>query len=198
MALSKKGEIMRKPVLLKVLPLLIVLAMISFPMSASTAASEAASEKPSIAGHWVGEVEIPGTELGFDIDFSLKPDGNWSGDISIPAQNAKDLPLGNITVKGKDVSFEISGVPGAPTFKGALSDDGQKISGQFTQGGQVFPFTMSRSAGLKSQAKQALAGFDEIVSKGLQGLNVPGVRRQGPGEKGSDDAGYAVGHRVCI
>ena len=34
---------------------------------------------------------------------------------------------------------------------------------------------MNRSAGLKAQAKQALAGFDGIVNKGLQGLNVPGV-----------------------
>jgi CubicO group peptidase (beta-lactamase class C family) len=144
-------------------------------MSAGTAASEAAAEEPSLAGHWIGEVDIPGTKLGFDIDLIQKPDGTWSGDISIPAQDAKDLPLGNIIAKGKDVSFEISGVPGSPTFKGTLSDDGQKISGQFTQGGQAFPFAMSRSAGLKAQAKQALTGFDAIANKGLQGLNVPGV-----------------------
>jgi CubicO group peptidase (beta-lactamase class C family) len=166
---------MRKPVLSGVLALLLVLAFLSLSISAGKAAPEAAAEEPALAGHWVGEVEVPGTKLGFDIDFSLKPDGSWSGDISIPAQNAKDLPLGNITAKGKDVSFEIAGVPGSPTFKGALSDDGQKISGQFTQGGEPFPFAMSRSAGLKAQAKQALAGFDEIVNKGLQGLNVPGI-----------------------
>jgi CubicO group peptidase (beta-lactamase class C family) len=144
-------------------------------MSACATASGAAAEEASIAGHWVGEIEIPGTKLGFDIDLALKPDGNWSGDISIPAQNAKDLPLGSLKIMGKEVSFEISGVPGSPNFKGTLSDDGQKISGQFTQGGQAFPFAMSRSAGLKAQAKQALTGFDEIVNKGLQGLNVPGV-----------------------
>jgi CubicO group peptidase (beta-lactamase class C family) len=166
---------MRKTVLPRIPVLLIVLAFLSLPVSTVAAPSEALAEEPSIAGHWVGEVEIPGTKLGFDIDFSLKPDGNWSGDISIPAQNAKDLPLGNITAKGKQVSFEISGVPGAPTFKGALSDDGQKVAGQLTQGGEAFPFAMSRSAGLKAQAKQALAAFDEIVNKGLQGLNVPGI-----------------------
>src|SRR4030043_591452 len=69
----------------------------------------------------------------------------------------------------------MSGGPGSPSFKGTLSDDGHKISGQFTQGGQAFPFAMSRSAGLRAQAKQALAGFDEIVNKGLQGLKVPGI-----------------------
>lgn len=158
---------MRKPVLPGVLVLLAVLVFVSLPLPAA--------EEASIAGHWIGDVEIPGTKLGFEINLAQKSDGSWSGDISIPAQDAKDLPLGNITAKGKDVSFEITGVPGTPTFKGALSDDGQKISGQFTQGGQAFPFTMNRSAGLKAQAKQALAGFDEIVNKGLQGLNVPGV-----------------------
>ncbi|MFZ2055479.1 MAG: serine hydrolase [Candidatus Aminicenantales bacterium] len=166
---------MRKPVLSRVLVLLVVLSFASLPICARAATSEASSEGPSLAGHWVGEIEIPGTKLGFDIDFALKPDGAWTGDISIPAQDAKDLPLGNITLKGKDVSFEISGVPGSPIFKGALSEDGQKISGELTQGGQTFRFAMSRSAGLKAQAKQALAGFDEIVAKGLQGLNVPGI-----------------------
>ena len=166
---------MRKPVLSGALALLLVLVFLSLPISAGTAASEAAAEEASIAGHWIGEVEIPGTKLGFEIDLAQKADGSWSGDISIPAQDAKDLPLGNITAKGKDVSFEITGVPGTPTFKGALSDDGQKISGQFSQGGQDFPFAMSRSAGLKAQAKQALADFDAIVNKGLQGLNVPGI-----------------------
>jgi hypothetical protein len=172
---SQKGEIMRKSALPGVLALLIAVAFVLLPMFAAAATPKAAAEEASIAGHWVGEVEIPGTPLGFDIDFTLKPDGAWSGDISIPMQNAKDLPLGNITVKEKDVSFEISGVPGSPIFKGMLSADGQKISGQFTQGGQAFSFAMSRSAGLKAQAKQALVGFDEIVNKGLEGLKVPGI-----------------------
>ena len=81
-------------------------------------------------------------------------------------QNAKDLPLGNITVKGKEVSFEITGVPGSPTLKGTLSDDGQKISGQFMQGGQSFPCAMSRSAGLKDKAKQALAASMRSSTRG--------------------------------
>jgi CubicO group peptidase (beta-lactamase class C family) len=166
---------MRKPGLSGVIVFLIVVAFLSSPLSVGAKPPVAAAEEPSIAGHWVGEIELPGTKLGFDVDFALKPDGAWSGDISIPMQNAKDLPLGNIAVKGKEVSFEITGVPGAPTLKGTLSDDGRKIAGQFMQGGQTFPCSMTRSAGLKEKAKQALAGFDEIANKGLQGLNVPGA-----------------------
>ena len=165
---------MRNSILSRALVLFVVFSVAALPVCAGRAASGAA-EEPSIAGHWEGEIELPGTKLGFDIDFTQKPDGSWSGDVSIPMQNAKDLPLGNIQVKENEVSFEISGVPGSPTFKGTLVKDGQKISGQFTQGAQNFSFAMSRSAGLKGQAKKALSGFDAIVEKGLEGLNVPGV-----------------------
>jgi CubicO group peptidase (beta-lactamase class C family) len=154
---------------------LLALAFLSLSISPAAAVPIAPADEASVAGHWVGEVELPGTKLGFDVDLALKPDGTWSGDISIPMQNAKDLPLGNISVKGKEVSFEIAGVPGNPTLKGTLSDDGQKVIGQFMQGGQTFPCSMTRSAGLKDKAKQALAGFDAIANKGLEGLKVPGV-----------------------
>jgi CubicO group peptidase (beta-lactamase class C family) len=134
-----------------------------------------AAEQPTVAGHWEGTIELPTTKLDVNIDFTQKSDGAWAGDISIPAQNARDLPLGNISLQGNEISFEITGVPGNPVFKGTLSEDGQKISGQFTQGGQTFPFSLSRGPGLAAKAKQALAGFDEVVNRGLQSLNVPGA-----------------------
>lgn len=132
-------------------------------------------ETPSIAGHWEGTIDVPGTKLEILIDFSQKPDGSWDGKISIPAQNAKNLPLDNISFVNRDASFAIAGVPGEPTFKGNISDDGAKISGDFTQGGQTFAFSLSREVSPKIKAKEALAGFDEIVERGLKELNVPGA-----------------------
>jgi CubicO group peptidase (beta-lactamase class C family) len=73
------------------------------------------------------------------------------------------------------VSFVISGVPGDPTFKGTLSEDGTKITGDFTQNKQTFPFTLSREASPVIKAKDAIADFDTIVEKGLKSLNNPGV-----------------------
>ncbi len=96
------------------------------------------TDEGSIAGHWEGAIELPGTKLEFNIDFAAKPDGSLSGDISIPAQNAKDLPLDKIIVSGKDVSFEIMGIPGAPSFAGALNEDGLKISGNSLSPARVF------------------------------------------------------------
>ncbi|MGD9347184.1 MAG: serine hydrolase, partial [Candidatus Aminicenantes bacterium] len=133
------------------------------------------SDVPSLEGHWEGSIDIPGMTLEVNIDFRMDKGGIWEGDISIPAQKAKDLTLKNINVAGKDVSFAISEVPGDPTFKGTFSDDGTKIAGDFTQNEQTFPFTLSREASPVVKAKEAIAGFDKIVERGLESLNNPGV-----------------------
>ncbi len=132
-------------------------------------------EVPSLAGHWEGRVDVPGTKLEILIDFVQKQDGSWEGNISIPAQNAKNLPLSNISVVGKETSFAIEGVPGDPTFKGTISDDGTEIAGDFKQSGQSFAFSLSREVSPKIKAKKALADFEEIVERGLKELNAPGV-----------------------
>jgi len=134
-----------------------------------------AQEVPSLAGHWEGFIDIPGMKLEVLIDFIQKDDGSWEGKISIPAQKAKDVPLSPIIVVDKDVAFEIQGIPGKPTFKGAISDDGMSLTGEFTQGDQTFPFSLSRAVSPIIKAENALAGFDEVVERGLKELNAPGV-----------------------
>ncbi len=134
-----------------------------------------AADAPQLAGHWAGAIELPGTKLEIDCDFKVQADGSWTGDISIPAQNAKDMPLAAITLQGNETNFQISGIPGDPAFKGTFSADGAVISGSFTQGGQTFTFQLNRGDSPAAKAKNALAAFDDIVAKGLAGLNVPGV-----------------------
>lgn len=132
-------------------------------------------EKISLAGHWEGAIELPGMKLEINLDFTQAEDGTWQGDISIPAQNAKDLPLAKITLDGLKTSFVISGVPGDPTFQGALSEDGQTISGQFSQAGQTFPFRLSREIDPVTRARQSLSGLDDVLNKALQDFKVPGL-----------------------
>ncbi|MFQ6037679.1 MAG: serine hydrolase [Candidatus Aminicenantales bacterium] len=152
---------------LSILFLGIVLLAVS-PLSLS-------GQPSSLEGHWEGSIDIPGMKLEINIDFTRKPDGTWAGDISIPAQKASDLPLTRIHRTGNEVRFEIEGVPGQPSFKGAISGDGNTITGEFTQGGQTFRFTLKRKASPQDKARQALAGFDTLVREGLKSLNVPGV-----------------------
>ncbi|MGB6338567.1 MAG: serine hydrolase domain-containing protein, partial [Candidatus Aminicenantaceae bacterium] len=134
-----------------------------------------AMDVPTLEGHWEGSIDIPGMTLEVDIDFRTNEDGSWEGDISIPAQKAKDVPLTNISMAGKDVSFFISEVPGDPTFKGTFSADGTKITGDFTQNKQTFPFALGREASPVIKAKEAIADFDKIIEKGMKSLNNPGV-----------------------
>lgn len=133
------------------------------------------AEEISLAGHWEGAIELPGMKLEINLDFNQAADRTWQGDISIPAQNAKDLPLGKIAIDGLKVSFVIPGIPGDPAFEGSLSEDGTSISGQFTQAGQTFPFRLTREVDPVIKARQALAGFDDILDKALGDFKVPGL-----------------------
>lgn len=55
----------------------------------------------TISGHWEGQIELPGQTLGINIDFFVNEENILSGDISIPLQGAKDLPLSEISLTGK-------------------------------------------------------------------------------------------------
>jgi pimeloyl-ACP methyl ester carboxylesterase len=102
-----------------------------------------AAEDP-VAGHWEGEIQLPNAgQLQVMVDLTREGDA-WKGDIDIPAQGAKDVPLTGISVEGSKVKFSISGVPGNPTFDGTLADG--EIRGPFTQGGGQLTFRLGRQA----------------------------------------------------
>src|SRR5262249_38143882 len=73
----------------------------------------------------------------------------WDGTISIPLQNLKGFPLGDISVQGETVGFAIKGAPGDPQFKGVVSKDAQTLSGDFSQSGTSLPFTLTRTGEAK-------------------------------------------------
>ena len=134
-----------------------------------------AAAAQDLAGRWEGAIQVPGAKLEVNLDFTKQADGAWKGDISIPVQGAKDLPLTGIQADGPNVTFAIAGVPGNPTFKGTMSADGAKIAGKFTQGGGTFDFELARSADPGAKANKALEGFEDAVTKGLAQLKVPGA-----------------------
>ncbi len=133
-----------------------------------------------LIGKWEGAINVPGTTLNISIDFSKKTDGSWQGDIDIPLQGAKDLPLTNIKLAGSAVSFDLPNVPGNPTFKGAIAADGNSISGDFTQAGQTFPFTLKRNtaADLEAKKQQNEAIFQHLrafIDTTMKSWKVPGL-----------------------
>lgn len=134
-----------------------------------------AQASDGLSGHWKGAIQLPGTPLEVEIQIKKSPAAEWTGTISIPLQQAKDLPLTGFEVKGEAVRFAIAGIPGDPTFSGTLNTETGLIEGTFTQGGQEFPFKLQRADDPLVMAKSALKGFDEVIQQGLESLTVPGV-----------------------
>lgn len=133
------------------------------------------AQERSIEGHWEGKIAIPGMELQMDVDLKKEANGQWLGDLSIPVQQAKDIPLEAIALTEKAVTFKLSGIPGNPTFNGTLSEDGNEINGDFFQHGQKFPFDLKRTDRPALKAKQALKDLDSLVEVCLKDFRVPGV-----------------------
>ena len=127
-----------------------------------------AEESPvSAAGHWEGQIKVPGASLGIRLDIEHK-DGTWEGTIDIPAQGLRGFKLSGFAAEAFDVRFDMEGIPGDPSFKGKLKEAGRGMAGTFTQGGQSFPFELARAplpqpkAGetpRKGQPGTGLAGF---------------------------------------
>src|SRR5215813_2141415 len=133
------------------------------------------AQTSKIAGHWEGSIETPGSPLSISVDFTSKPDGRLGATITIPAQGARDLALSALVFSGADVSFEIPGVPGNPSFKGTLDAGGNKIAGDFIQAGAKLKFVLERRASPAAAARDALAGFDETVPDAMKKFDVPGM-----------------------
>jgi CubicO group peptidase (beta-lactamase class C family) len=130
----------------------------------------------SIAGHWEGAIQVPNLALGIQVDVQSAADGKLSATITIPAQGAKDLALSSVSFAAGEFTFTIPNVPGNPQFKGKLNDDGQKIVGTFTQGGQSFPCSLTRKAETSTADNQdPLEGFEAVVTDGMKKFEVPGM-----------------------
>ena len=135
---------------------------------------QAQNETSTLQGHWEGTINISGTSLDIDIDFSVS-NGIWAGDISIPAQGAKDLPLSEIVIAGNTTTFKLPNMPGDPAFRGTFSEDHQAISGDFNQAGQTFVFRLERMDAPVIRIRKALEGFDSFVAQAIQDWKVPGL-----------------------
>lgn len=134
-----------------------------------------ATEQNADAERWDGVIQLPGQELKIDLDFTAGTDGSIIGDISIPAQNAKDIPLNNITINDHEVKASITGVPGNPTFDGKIVGDGTRVEGKFHQSGMVFPFHWDYVKNPGQAAAATLDGFAQWADQARKDWRAPGL-----------------------
>ncbi|PYP85888.1 MAG: hypothetical protein DMF61_15115 [Blastocatellia bacterium AA13] len=141
------------------------------------------AQKPDARGHWTGSIDVPGSPIEIVVDLDQEKDGKWKGVIAVPAQGLKDFELSAIGVKDEAVTFAMAGIPGDPEFKGKISSDGSKISGELTQGGANIGFTLQRKgaaqigSGAAKPAEASSAPAGRSVEGNWEGaLDINGVK----------------------
>lgn len=100
-----------------------------------------------VQGEWAGQIKVMGQSLRVIVRLA-----DERSTIDIPDQNAMDQPLSGVALQGQSIRFSIAGLPGDPTFSGNVAGD--EIAGTFSQGGQNFPFTLTRASPSKPRRPQ--------------------------------------------
>lgn len=101
-------------------------------------------------GRWEGGLEIPGAG---DLTLVLRVETGDHGTFALldsPDQLAMNLPVASLSREGQTATFNIESVGAA--YAATLSDDGETLSGTFTQVGQKFPLELRRAAATASAA----------------------------------------------
>ncbi|MFD1030189.1 alpha/beta hydrolase [Metaplanococcus flavidus] len=97
---------------------------------------EEASSMDEITGIWEGSIQVPNQVLSIVVEF--EEDG---GTLSIPLQGLSDFPFSTVEFNDPDLMFDLNLQGQRLVFDGKLEDG--KISGDFTQQGQTFPFELA-------------------------------------------------------
>ena len=137
------------------LPTLLVVSLLAVP-----GAARAQSVDPS--GQWEGAITIPGGEIPFQVDLSKNAQGKLVATYSRPEENLKGLPMTNVTLDGRAITFDLP-VDGGVKFQGAFYLDGTTISGDVTAAIGSAPFNLKRNGDAQLAAAPKNAPIDKTL-----------------------------------
>ena len=103
--------------------------------------------EPSIDGKWHGAIAIAGKDIPLDLNVKKESDGSYSGTMDSPEQKSMGLKIDQITLKDKAVKLGLAKLGG--TYDGLLSDDGNTIVGNWSQGGFSLKLDLKKAADAK-------------------------------------------------
>ncbi len=121
----------------------------------------AQTEASAFEGRFEGTITGPGLGDGLEITVHIEASAE-TGKIDIPAQGVKGRALVDFEATPDGLRFLIDGIPGEPTFVAQLSEDGETLSGPYTQAGADFRFSLVR-IDLQALAAARLEGLDERI-----------------------------------
>lgn len=101
----------------------------------------AQSSNNSLAGNWLGALEVGGVKMRLLLKVEKARDG-YAAKFDSVDQDVKDLPIETITLVGNKVSFTAPKF--AMSFDGTLNDKNDEITGTFKQGAGSTPFVFKR------------------------------------------------------
>lgn len=103
----------------------------------------AMDDSPKIIGTWSGDIKTQGITLKIVIKIYQSNDHNLTGSLDSPDQGAFDIPVSEIFMEGKEISFKVIAVHGE--YRGKLSEDNKSIDGYWTQGGLEIPLNLKKT-----------------------------------------------------
>ncbi|MBI3210906.1 MAG: hypothetical protein HYZ37_18635 [Candidatus Solibacter usitatus] len=111
-------------------------AKIEIPKSSPAVSGE-------LEGNWEGSIDTPNGALRLVVHFRNQPDKTVQATLDSPDQNAKELPLTDVSQKGSAVEFQLRIANGS--FKGTLNKEATQLVGEWSQGGGSVALTLKKS-----------------------------------------------------
>ena len=139
-----------------------------------------AVENPkNLEGSWQGVLKIPGgTELRIVFNFTVDENGKLNANLDSPNQDAKGIPVNNLTFENKRLRFEVPSVAGS--FEGTDIKEGPKLEGTWQQGARSLPLVLDKYIGeteknVKSSGEPVSEEEKNKITGNWQGmLNIQG------------------------
>jgi len=129
------GQIMKHLMLL--LLMIIVGMTLLYPLKASSLPNR------EIEGIWKGTLKFSGMELQVVFTISRSSDDTFAATYDVPEQNVVGVPVDKIALDNGNVRLEIIPIEGV--FEGKLSEEGDKIDGQWMQGGMTLTLVLEHT-----------------------------------------------------
>lgn len=94
-------------------------------------------------GNWSGYIEIENREVRIEITFTYS-DQVLDGTIDIPNRGTFTIPVEVIETGDNKLVFQYETGQGPAVFYGSVNPKENKVSGEFEESGNVYPFTLNR------------------------------------------------------
>jgi len=161
-------------------PLARLLMVLALTMVPEAARSQSAS------GDWWGVLAIlPGKQLRLAVHLAAGADGNLGGTLDSLDQKAMGLPLGEVTLSGDHLAFQLAKPPAS--FAGSWDAAAKSWRGEWRQNGQSWPLVLAAGMPTAAPAPSPLPANWQLPSDAAIAALIDARIAQRPG------AGIVVG-----